>query len=355
MQRRNLELEHLMAEEKTAGPALDIPVDANQEDAESLQKLFLNLLPPNVKGQLIDYSDCERAVYLRRLSLFPANLDKSFVNKMVCTVLQGDLPQTEILIKLKQPLVFLKGTAIDYSGRTLNEVTPFQAALCTWDNEMCEMLRKYMNPEEVARQYQEIFPQGHEQYLALESFDFSELVDVINESSMADINAALAKQQNDTLLCQTLNQFRNNFTHCSQQEKVFNPQHLIKAYLLYDEHYEQWKDWERRDLFWRQVIGYVQRFLPANIAQDIAQGLYNRVEGDEKAWRSFNFRFGGHSIFPLDFNSPVNLGYNFAGSQMGTEGGQVKTSGVAGEFSILMFDRIRAMNSYSKVCILNIS
>lgn len=346
MHRLDLEQAHLMAEEKTASA-----LDAKQKDTESLQKLFLNLRPHDIQGKLVDYLNCKQAVDLSQLSLFPAALNKSLVNNMVRTVLQGDLSQAEILIGYMPSVALLKGTATDCSSRTLDEVTPFQAALCAWDIEMCEMLRKYMHPEEVVRQYQEIFPQGHEGYLTLKPFDFSELVDEITQSPMVDITAALAKQQNDSLLCQTLNQFRINFTHCSKQEKVFNPHHFIKAYQLYDAHCEQWEYWDRRDLFWRQVIGYVQRFLPANIAQNVAQGLYYRVALNEKALRSFNFRLGGRSIFPLDFNSPINLGYDFAGNQMGMHavGGQVSTSWVAREFSTLMFDRIRAVERYSKV------
>ncbi len=314
MHRLNLELAHLIAEAKTTPPALKIALNAKEEDEALLQKLSFNLLSPDLQDKLASYLDYERITYLSQLSLFPATFDTKLVNHAVCTVLQGDLPQTEILIKQRPSLTALKGTATDYSNRTLKEATPFQAALCAWDNEMCEILQKYMDPKEVARQYQEIFPQGHEKYFASQqSFDFSALIGVITRSSMANIKAALGKQQNGSRLCQELNQFRVNFTHHSQQEKVFNPQHLIKAYQLYDEYYEQW-NWEQRGLFWRQVVGYVQRFLPANIAQDTAQGLYYRVEEKEKARRSFNFRFGDGSIFPLDLNSQKILGFDFAAS-----------------------------------------
>jgi hypothetical protein len=102
------------------------------------------------------------------------------------------------------------------------------------------------------------------------------------------------------------------FTKRSNQEAVFNPQHLIKAFELYDEKYNNWSE-NQQDLFWRQVIGYVQRFLSANIAMDFAQGLYARVENKEKSNRSFNFTYGGGSIFPLALDSSLTgLGYNCA-------------------------------------------
>lgn len=70
-----------------------------------------------------------------------------------------------------------------------------------------------------------------------------------------------------------------------------------------------------KNLFWRQVIGYVQRFLPANIAMDFAQGLYSRIERKEESKYSFNFTYGGGTFFPLTFDSHSGLGYEYcAGS-----------------------------------------
>lgn len=237
-------------------------------------------------------------------------LVQPLVGLIMLSVVQADLNQTEVLIKARSLLLLsVKGKAIDYSGRTIKDLTPFQAALCAWDDEMCAVLKQYMSDEEIIRQYKEMFPQGHEKsYEAQTPFDFSTLVDVITQSNDVDVQAQLNRQQNDSLLCKTFNQFRDDFTLRSQQEIVFNPKHLLKAFEIYNENFEHW-DWGRRDLFWRQVIGYVQRFLPANLAQDVAQGLYYRVEEKEKSRRSFNFRFGGGAIFPLSFYSFSGLGF----------------------------------------------
>lgn len=138
------------------------------------------------------------------------------VSPIVLAVVHGDLPKSEALIQQNPMLSSAKGEAIDYSNRTIRDVTSFQAALCAWDEEMCEMLMKYMDPEEITRQYNEIFPQGVEAHRASQTpFDFSVLVDVISQSTDLDLQASLNKQQNDTLLCQTLNQFRIDFTNHS--------------------------------------------------------------------------------------------------------------------------------------------
>lgn len=239
-------------------------------------------------------------------------LGEVLVNPILLSAVQADLKQTETLIKERSPLLLsVKGKAVDYSGRTIEHLTPFQAALCAWDDEMCEMLKKYMSDEEITRQYKEIFPKGHEKaYEAQTPFDFSTLVDVITQSNDVDVQAQFDRQQNDSLLCQAFDQFRDDFTLRSQQEIVFNPKHLIKAFEIYNENFESW-DWNRRDLFWRQVIGYVQRYLPANLAQDVAQGLYYRVKKEEKSSRSFNFRIGSGAIFPLSSDSFSGLGFEY--------------------------------------------
>ena len=288
----------------------------------SLQELSFNQLINTYGSEEIAriIKEDENAAALNQVSDYPGMrvykplLAKfqELVNSIVLVVVQGDLNQTETLIAQKPALSSEKGEAIDYSRRLVSDVTPFQAALCAWDDEMWEMLEKYMTSEEVAHQYQEIFPEGHEKYFADQTpFDFSVIVNAITQGSAADVQAALNKKQDDSLLCQSLNQFRADFTALSYQEKVFNPKHLIKALELYDQQFENW-DWPKRDLFWRQVIGFTQRFLPANIAQDFAQGLNYRVEEKEKSRRSFNFRFGGGSIYPLIFDSLSGLGFDYA-------------------------------------------
>ena len=263
----------------------------------------------------------ENAAALNQVSDYPemriykpllAKKLQELVNPIVLAVVLGNLNQTETLIAQKPELASAKGSARDYSRRPVSDVTPLQAALCAWDDEMWEMLEKYMVSEEVARQYQEIFPEGHEKYFADQTpFDFSVIVNAITQSSAADVQAALHKKPNGSHLSQTLNQFRTDFTALSYQEKVFNPKHLIAALELHGQQFDNCWDWHKRDLFWRQVIGFTQRFLPANIAQDFAQGLYDRVDEKEKSRRSFDFRFRGGSIYPLIFDSLSGLGFDY--------------------------------------------
>lgn len=239
-------------------------------------------------------------------------LQQELLNPLLLAVVQGNIRQAEALIKQTPYLSLLKGTTIDYSMKTIKDLTPFQAALCAWDDEMCDMLAKYMTPEKATRQYQEIFPEGHQPYVEAQTpFDFSTVITAIVQSTDDEIDAALNKEQNDSALGNALNQFRIDFTLRSQQEKVFNLKHLLKAYECYDQRFRHW-EFNQLNLFWRQVIGFVQRFLPANIAQDFAQGLYYRVEKKEKSQRHFRFRFTDNVMFPLTPNPLSGLGFDFA-------------------------------------------
>lgn len=303
-------------------------------------RLFTNFqeVTLNLAFKVYDISEAERSITDSKATgietdsyyafrLYKPLIQKNLVHPIVLSVVQGELMNTEVQIKQRPHFSAFKGEAIDYSQRTISQVTPFQAALCTQDEVACEILGKHMTDEEIVCQFNEIIPEGIEAHFASQTpFDFSELVDVITNSRREDgtdedVCAALKKQENDSLLCETLKKFRNNFTDRSAQEKVYNPQHLIRALQLYDENFVRW-NWNQRDLFWRQVVGYVQRFLPANIAQDFAQGLIYRVNQNENANHSFKFRFGGGSIFPLNFNS--GLGFDWAvgmSPQPGARGG----------------------------------
>ncbi len=240
-------------------------------------------------------------------------------------IVYGDLTKTEELLKanplLLEKLLTEKITVTDYSRRKSKKKSAFQAALCAMDDEMCEMLAKYMSKDEIAHQYQDIFPEGHEQYFEAQApFDFTDIVDAITSSNDADVQQALDLElPNNTVLWSKLEQFRVDFTEHSKAENVFNPQHLIKAFDLYDKKFDGW-NWNQRDLFWRQVIGYTQRFLPANIAMVFAYSLYDVVGNQKKAPRSFKFRYSDGSFFPLTFDALSGLGFEHGPVGVGDRG-----------------------------------
>lgn len=88
---------------------------------------------------------------------------------------------------------------------------------------------------------------------------------------------------------------------------------MVKAFEVYNQHYDAW-NLNQCSLFWRQVIGYLERLLPAVVAQAFCQGLYNLLENKEPPARAFkldNWVTGGSiSYFPLP-GGASGLGVDF--------------------------------------------
>ncbi|MGE3318030.1 MAG: hypothetical protein AB7I18_01930 [Candidatus Berkiella sp.] len=128
-----------------------------------------------------------------------------------------------------------------------------------------------------------------------------------------EVTAALAKAFDNNLpLHRALEKFRKAFTEKSLSEIVFNPYHLLKAFETYNTEFDNLGNWDKRNLFWRQVIGFVQRYLPACTLQAFAQGIYYIVEDKEPLKRSFQFKFkwGAETMSPSkDFSG---FGFDFA-------------------------------------------
>jgi hypothetical protein len=100
---------------------------------------------------------------------------------------------------------------------------------------------------------------------------------------------------------------------------VFNPYHLVRAFEIYDAEFENLDSWDKRALFWCQVIGFVRRYLPACYLQALAQWIYYIIENKEPLRRSFEFRDGrrdGVSILPSKAFS--GLGFDFSGGGLAT-------------------------------------
>jgi hypothetical protein len=216
-------------------------------------------------------------------------------------------------------LLRLPTTVIDYSGRTIQNATVFEAALGAGDAAMAQMIRPYFSNLEDgdalrAAQYAQQFPNGVEQEA---DYDFAGLVQVISSSSPEDVVAQLHHQNRDSDLCAAMTGpegFRARFKPgIVITGHHFNAQNLIRAFEVYAEQYDGWRD-EQQYLFWRQVIGFIQRLLPAVDAQAFAQGLYYIVEKKEKPRRSFEFSHDkGVNILPLpDPRGGSGLGFDCA-------------------------------------------
>lgn len=266
-------------------------------------------------GRYLDDHDLSRLRQVsHRFDFFQKEVIEIRAKKLLEFVLKGNYVEAKKIIRSQPELLLIKTVANDYSDHSFKNMTAFQAALCVQDVEMWKMLEECFKTlangqEAKAHQFDEVFPHG----LPVQqvSYDFTSLVAAINNSTDREIEASLDKEVNDSDLCQELQKFRREFTDLSMNEHYFNPQHLRKAFDIYDEHYQNWTD-HQRDLFWRQVIGFVQRFLPPYFAQVFSQGLSGIVDQHylQQLMRIFNFKYSSGTFYPLDPDK--GLGFDFA-------------------------------------------
>ena len=101
------------------------------------------------------------------------------------------------------------------------------------------------------------------------------------------------------------------------QETFFNSSHLIKALNVYNKQSHNWSR-AQHDLFWRQVIGYTQRFLPACLAQAFTQGLYYIVEYQQPLVRSLKLKCDDGSYYPLADSSGLGFDFFICAGVLGT-------------------------------------
>jgi hypothetical protein len=246
-------------------------------------------------------------------------------------VVYGNEDGALALIRANPTLVTSVETVNDYSGRTVDDATPFQAALRAGDEVMCKKIKDiYLErvPDgqaELDGQFNAVFPRGYEVHLqeqqtSADQFErdyLNPLVDAMTNASRADLEAALRKENlvenpsNQSQLFIQLNRFREAFKALALNDKVYNPQHLQKVFEKYNAKFDVWyvnqdnpDRWLRLDLFWRQVIGFEERYMPTNYAQSFCTGLGNMVENNQPLQRILtlqNYDANGNRVADINF------------------------------------------------------
>ncbi len=284
-----------------------------------------------------------------------AVLEQRLITHLLQRVVKGEQAQAEALLD-KNPRLLLPntGTTTDHIGRQIKGLSPWQVALCNGDAEMLVMMQPKFDAihlptrgpdgkttvitgEQIRlKQTQQIFPHGYEAHAAKQAaaesvFNFDKIVAVINAARntwlYSDINlkgailpathASVEKTNEGAArpLTTALNAFRRAFTEQSLNENIYNPQHLLRAFEIYRDQYHRWNK-DQHEVFWTQVIGFTQRFMPTCYAQAFAQGLNCLVnrQPPQPLSRSLDFGWGAGKIFSDDGNDFHfdGLGFEFA-------------------------------------------
>lgn len=185
-----------------------------------------------------------------------------------------------------------------YFSRIYLGYTPLQVALLCYDEELWKEIKSLFHRVDngmllMAEQVVALFPEG---FFQQQSFNFTPIRDTITNVVNDDLE-----------LLMSLAMFRRNFEAQAQQEICFNPNHLLKAFQMFHDCFDNWS-LQQRQTFWCGVIGYTQRFVPRCLLFALGNDFYQRVR-----------QTAGNIQSPLKRQMPASffrkqqgLGFNYA-------------------------------------------
>lgn len=243
-----------------------------------------------------------------------------FLLRLLQHVVYGEQAQAESILKIYPTLLLEKETVTDYSGRHIHG-TALQIALGAED------VRYHADDEcmvEMIQRYFDKLPDGKQVMAAQIAEQFPEGWEILNREKMKNDSVALDKviqtiaASSDIADCElAIQEFRDYLAPKSiiKTGKHFNALLLVEALRLYEANHAQLgrRSSYKNDLCWRNVIGTIQRYLPASSAQAFCQGIHTIVEDGAKLKRSLTFPSGhGTKFFPLDLDANSRLGFDVA-------------------------------------------
>ena len=226
------------------------------------------------------------------------------VHKFLTHVVRGEKAESEAMLKEDPGLLLHKARVVDEAGRTIIG-TAYQIALGAKDvspfpgqvEEMAEMIERYLlqlpnGEEERNKQYNEQFPEGFEkEEEARKQRDLDALQKVFK---------AIDKAKNDHELDDAIKVFKQYLEKENKREFKtgyhFNEDLFIKALKLYDQYVDRF-NWNKRDFAAVKVIGRIQCYFPANLAQAARDGFVKVVDEKKALSRSKLLKYNGTSFF----------------------------------------------------------
>ena len=249
---------------------------------------------------------------------------QSDISTLLHYIAYGDLASANIMLNMNPRLVLQAGNVVTPSGLKVMRTTPLECALGAGDPEMAKMIEPYFEAKEIedgaaVRNEQYARYRMHiENMMQQEPYDFTLLIATIKQASPDDVDAALNHDMTHaSALRDVLTQFRNDFT----PDKItagmhFNYQHLFRAFEVYDQEFDNLfnnQNYNRNRIFTCQVIGFIQRSLPAIDRMLFAHDLY--PVADEKAAIKRSLKFDWDNFdFPVTadgYSSHSGLGFDF--------------------------------------------
>jgi len=253
--------------------------------------------------------------------------------RLVRHIAFGRLDEALRMLKINTRLLYVEATVYDEAGRQLVNTKPYPCALGAGDVMTAQKLaRMFANEQERLRQHKAQLPNGWVDGPVdpKASLAFDSVIQAIQDAKPAAVDAVLLYKNDLTILANQTDLSRaiQNFRLAVAPGKVttgkyVNHQLELKGYQVYEEMRSRWCQ-KKLDLFWVQVLAYLDRSETARGAMDKANGLWDIVMSTSGAVnvhvapRQFAFRSNPEVVFfPLD--SSKGVGYDHHPGEMAGE------------------------------------
>ena len=256
---------------------------------------------------------------IREISEFGQNPNSEFATTLK-HVARGELEEAKAMLDQNPRFVLQSGTVMTRAGLMVCQKTPLEVALGEGDPEMAAMIISYFSQFEGGEREKE---RQLERYRPLiehmrnqEPYDLNRLIEIIKNSSAVDVTAALNKDmEHESKLRDALIQFRKDVTPgiVKKPQMHYNYQTLIHALEIFDLEFDNLRlasGYNHDKLVWRQVIGYLERGLPAIGRFAFARGLRDLVENKMPLERKVAFKLTDNS-FPDTSSGDDRKGLGF--------------------------------------------
>lgn len=298
----------------------------SQLPARLLTQSLCSFLNPASAGQLAKTSRlfANLSVYKKAGALF-----NTLLAHVLQLVAEGKMHQAQLIFAFDPELLLSEGATIDYSGRKL-EGTALRIALGARDIDVFNKkgIKVIEGMVEMIESYLVKLPEGKSEIAAQKSKQFGigwaakERQRVINDrAALKNVFDAIVSSKSNEACKTDLQAFRNYVKPKSiiRTGLHFNDQLLMDAYNLLEENFKLLGGCNGRKtkLFCNKIIGYIQRFVPANYAQAIAQWIRYIMEYGQPFARSLAYNLRADKCyFPLA-SAETGLGYDHWAGQGG--------------------------------------
>jgi hypothetical protein len=239
--------------------------------------------------------------------------------KLLHHVAYGELDEAKQMIA-SDPTLLLQASDVETpAGLLVKRVTAYECALGSGDPEMTAMIKPYFafifnGDHECEVQYEKY--RWHIANITQQKpYDLTILMRTLINSTNEEIEAALLFDNTRTSALQiALAQFRKDFMPgiLAQPGMHFNYQNLFHAYKILEQNFYKLSN-NQCLIFFRQILGYELRSLPARDRQIYAWGLFESILQKKAPPRTFALRNELSCTFPITAgdSSQTGLGYDY--------------------------------------------